>query len=153
MPGRPVSVPERDPGALRGLPIDREGDALVLHVPQHQRLRRRRADAVLAGNGLGVEQPVDPRRLGVATPDSLNRGDQSADERSGEPVGGDLDHEDVSRPRRRRSQVPDGPGVVARQVVEVVAPREPVERVANAVVVHGVGVVPAPAARAVSPPR
>lgn len=138
MPKVSISLVEGDSRAVRRLRIDRERHALVRDVPQHQRLRRSRTDAEFAGNGFRFEQSIDAGQLGRSAPDRPNRGDEAADERARKPTGGHLDNQQVSGSGRRRREVPDRSGLVARQVVKVVFARESSERLANAVVVDAV---------------
>jgi len=98
----------------------------------------RGTDSERAGDGLGVEQPIDEPDIRGAAPHRPNCGDEPADERARESPGGHLDDEQVPEAGRARRHVSDGTGPVGRQVVEVVLAREPIERVASPTVVDGV---------------
>jgi hypothetical protein len=121
---------------VRGGPLVDRKLTVVGDVPEDERVGRRRRDPVGTGQGFGPQHPVDRIQVRVAAPDGGDERDDPPDELAREPAGPERNDEKRPVAARGRVQVPDGAGLVGREVVEVVFAGQQCQGIAGPVVVE-----------------
>jgi hypothetical protein len=128
----PVPLPEDLARARHGPLVHREVDARIGHVRQDQRVGSGRGDAIGTLQGVLAEDLRDPVEPGATAGHLVDDRHEAADQLSRKTVGPDGHHEERPLHSDGRLQVPEGPGLVGCQVVEVVLAGDPIEHFAGA---------------------